>query len=96
MAKYRIIYWKHIPSMVVAQDDGPEVRVPLPPRFQQAIDAYATIEGSIDDEAYSAGWRKGEWQQRDGTPDEVARAVAAAIEAAHPTIPIPDKKTKDR
>ncbi len=90
MAKYRIIYWQHIPTMVTAVDAGDrEVRVGLPPRFQAAVDAYATAAGLVDDERYSAGWRKGPWQARDGPAEAVARAVAAELEAAFPTIPMP-------
>jgi len=91
MAEYRVIYWKHIPTMVIADENGRQVRVALPPRFQAAVDAYAVADGSTNDAAYSAGWRKGEWQPRDGTPEEVARAVVAELEAAFPTIPIPKR-----
>ncbi len=91
MAEYRVIYWKHIPAMVIAAENGRQVRVSLSPRFQAAIDAYAMADGSMSDAAYSAGWRKGEWQPRDGTPEEVARAVAAELEAAFPAIPIPKR-----
>ena len=89
MAEYRVIYWKHIPTMVIAAENGQQARVALPPRFQAAVDAYAMAEGTTDDAAYSAGWRKGEWQRREGPPDEVARAVAAELETAYPTIQPP-------
>ena len=91
MAEYRIVYWKHIPTMVIATDNGRQARVALPPRFQAAVDAYAMTDGSAGDAAYSAGFRKGEWQRRDGTPEEVAQAVAAELEAAHPTTPMPKR-----
>ncbi len=94
MAKYRVIYWKHIPTMVMATEDGEQARVSLPPRFQAAVDAYAMVEGSTDDGAYSAGWRKGPWEERDGSPQEVAKAVAAELEAAHPKIEMPRRKNK--
>lgn len=89
MAEYRVLYWKHIPALVIASENGRQVRASLPPRFQAAIDACAMVEGCTDAAAYSAGWRKGEWQHRDGTPEAVAQAVAAELEAAFPTIPIP-------
>lgn len=82
MAEYRVIYWKHIPTVVIARDGNRQARYSLPPRFQSMIDAVAMAEGSTSDAAYSAGWRKSEWQTRDGTPDEVARKVAAELEAA--------------
>ncbi len=91
MAKYRVIYWQHIPTMVTAVDagGGREARVALPPRFQAAVDACALAAGLADDERYSAGWRKGPWQARDGAAEAVARAVAAELEAEFKTIPIP-------
>src|SRR5512144_2701199 len=91
MAKYRVIYWQHIPTMVTAveSDGGREVRVALPARFQAAVDAYATASGAVDDERYSDGWHKGAWQTRDGTAEAVANAVAAELEAEFKTIPIP-------
>ncbi|HZQ06331.1 MAG TPA: virulence factor [Anaerolineae bacterium] len=83
MAEYRVIYWKHIPTLVIAKDgEGPQVRCPLPPRFQAMVDAVAMAEGSISDEDYSAGWRKSEWQTREGKPDQVAKEVAVELEAA--------------
>lgn len=92
MAKYRIIYWKHIPTMVIASENGEQARVSLPPRFQTAVDAYAMAEGSTDAGSYSAGWRKSTWEERAGSPQEVAEAIAAELEAAHPKIKIPRRK----
>ena len=90
MANYRVIYWEHIPTMVTAVDaqGDREVRVALPPRFQAAVDAYAMANGVRDDEHYSAGWRKGAWQMRDGAAEAVAQAVAAELEAEFKTIPV--------
>jgi hypothetical protein len=90
MADYRIIYWMHIPTMVIARGpDGKEFRFPLPPRFQNAVDAYAMAVGIKNDDDYLAGWRKGEWQQRDGSPQEVGPAVAAELDIEYASIPIP-------
>lgn len=85
MAEYRVVYWKHIPTGVIAREADKQTRVSLPPRFQAAVDAQAMAEGSTSDSAYSAAWRKGEWQQRDGSPEDVAKAVAAELEAAFDT-----------
>ncbi len=91
MAEYRIVYWKHIPTGVIAREGEKQAHVSLPPRFQAAVDAQAMADGTTGDQAYSAGFRKGEWQRRDGTPEEVAQTVAAELEAAHLTIPIPKR-----
>lgn len=71
--------------MVIASENGLQARASLPPRFQAAVDAHAMANGNTDSEAYSAGWRKSEWQQRDGTPEEVAGTVAAELESAFDT-----------
>ena len=89
MARYQVIYWQHIPTMVIASENGAQARVTLPPRFQKAVDAYAMATGAADDETYSAGWRRGEWQSRAGAPDEVAQAVAAELDAEHAVLEIP-------
>jgi hypothetical protein len=85
MAEYRVIYWKHIPTVVIARDGGEQSRCALPPRFQAAVDAQAMADGSVSDRAYSAAWRKTDWAPRDGAPDDVAKSVAAELEAAFDT-----------
>ena len=85
MAEYRIVYWKHIPTGVIAREGEKQARVSLPPRFQAAVDAQAMAEGTTSDQSYSAGWRRSEWQKRDGAIEEVAQAVAAELEAAFDT-----------
>lgn len=92
MAKYRVIYWKHIPLGVIASENGEQARASLPKRFQVAVDAYAMSEELTDDGSYSAGFRKGSWEEREGSPQEVAEAVAAELEAAHPTINVRRRK----
>lgn len=91
-SRYRITYWKHIPTMVIAMGEGREVKVELPARFLRAIDAYAMATGLSGTEEYLAQWRRGPWLEREGTPEEVARAVAAELEAEFKTIEIPKRK----
>ena len=91
MARYRVIFWKHIPTVVIAAEGDEQVRVSLPPRFQAAVDAYAMAEGSMQDSAYSDGFNKGPWTEREGTAQEVAEAVAAELEVEHAKIKMPDK-----
>ncbi|TME99714.1 MAG: hypothetical protein E6I39_07295 [Chloroflexi bacterium] len=59
MARYQVMFWKHIPSQVKAWDEGTEVKRMLPDRFQVAIDAYAMKDGSTDMDAYLEGWSRG-------------------------------------
>ena len=52
MAKYQVMFWKHIPAHVKAWDESGEVKRMLPDRFQAAIDAYAMKDGSTGMDAY--------------------------------------------
>ena len=81
MTCYRIIRWKDVPSLVEADGDGRTVRVPLTPRFQDLIDALAMREGASEAEAYLEGWGQDAAVEREGSPEEVAAAVAAELEA---------------
>jgi hypothetical protein len=93
MTRYRIIYWKHIPSAISLQgDDGREIKVQLPERFQKAIDAYAMATGETDTDAYMAAWRRGDWMERQGTPEQVAAALLSELETAFAKIEIPRRK----
>lgn len=58
-------------------------KVELPQRFQVAIDEAAMRANLIGTDAYLEEWRKDAWQPRDGTPEEVAEAVAAEIEESY-------------
>jgi len=81
MAKYRVMYWQEIPSVVEARAGREKAKVQLSQPFQELIDLIAMrrkLDGSDD---YLKHWNKGEWQARAGTADEVAAMVGAEIEA---------------
>lgn len=84
MARYRVMYWKHIPSQIKAWDEQGEVKRMLPDRFMAAIDAYAMRDGSTDMDAYLEGWRWSEEQERAGSAAEVAEAVVRELDKANP------------
>jgi len=84
MAKYQVMFWKHIPAHVKAWDEKGEVKRLLPDRFQAAIDAYAMKDGSTDMDAYLEGWRWGETQERAGSAEDVASAVVTELDVANP------------
>lgn len=84
MAEYQITYWKNIPSMVSAREGRRErAKAELSERFQQAIDEAAMRAGLIGTDAYLEQWRRGDWQERIGSAQEVAVAVAAELEAEY-------------
>ena len=81
MAEYQITYWQEIPSMVTARAGRRNrASVELPQRFQNAIDEAAMLLGLIGTDEYLQAWRRSEWQEREGTPEEVAAIVAAELE----------------
>lgn len=84
MARYQVMYWKHIPSQVKAWDETGEVKRMLPDRFMAAIDAYAMKDGSTDMDAYLEGWRWSDAQDRPGTAAEVADILVTELDAANP------------
>ena len=86
MARYRILHWKEIPSLVEAFDGDRVARVPLSQRFQDLIDAVAMREGATETDAYLEGWGQGPDLDRSGDPSTVAEAVAAELEAGFPDL----------
>lgn len=93
--KYRITYWRHIPAMVVVSGaDGRTVKMELPKRFMNSIDAYAMAVGLTSSDDYSAQWKKGPWIECEGDPDEIARAVCAELESEFKYIDIPKRNSR--
>jgi hypothetical protein len=84
MAKYQVMFWKHIPAQVKAWDERGEVKRMLPDRFQAAIDAFAMKDGSTEMDSYLEGWRWADAQERAGGAEEVATAVVKELDAANP------------
>jgi hypothetical protein len=79
MSKYKILYWKGIPSQVRATDDNGRVNKPLPQRFQEAIDEAAMSLGKIGSDAYTDGFEWGEEIDHPGTAQETVEAIAVEL-----------------
>jgi hypothetical protein len=76
VARFQILYWQDVPSLVRAfADDGAPVSRQLPDWFQQEIDRRAMEQGLLGSDAYLEQWHWGEAQERDGSVDEVLGAV---------------------
>jgi hypothetical protein len=86
MAKYKILYWKGIPSQVRATDENGRVNRQLPPRFQEAIDEAAMSLGKIGTDSYTNGFQWGDEVEHPGTAEEVADAIAAELDKKHPSV----------
>ena len=83
MARYRILSWQDIPSVIKASDDdGIELSRQLPDVFQQEIDAQAMRQGLAGSDDYLAQWEWSEPQDRPGDPEAVADELVAEAEAA--------------
>lgn len=86
MAKWTVLCWQEIPSVVEAKDDGGSHKVQLSLKFQELIDMIAMRRDLAGSDAYLMEWRKEDVQERDGSAHDVAEAVAAEIEARYETI----------
>jgi hypothetical protein len=91
MARYRIMYWKHIPQSFTVEGDGRTVKKQLSQKIQDKIDAYAMAEGLTSTADYAAQYKRGDWVELDGSPDEVAETLLAQLEAEFAKIEIPKK-----
>jgi metal-dependent amidase/aminoacylase/carboxypeptidase family protein len=89
MTRYRIFYWKHIPSSITVEGDGRTIKKQLSQRIQNAIDAYAMAAGITSSEDYSAQYKRGAWIERDGSPEEVAETLLSELETEFSKIEIP-------
>ena len=84
MARFQILYWQDVPSLVKAfADDGTTVSRQLADWFQQEIDRRAMAQGLLESSAYLEAWSWGEPEERPGAPDEVLDAVERELEAQH-------------
>ena len=89
MARYRIIYWKHIPQSFTVEGEGRTVKKQLSQRIQNAIDTYAMADGATSTADYAAQYKRGQWIERDGSPEEVADALLSELEVEFAKIDVP-------
>jgi metal-dependent amidase/aminoacylase/carboxypeptidase family protein len=83
------MYWKHIPQSFTVEGEGRTVKKELSQKIQDKIDAYAMAEGLTATSDYAAQYKRGDWVERAGSPEEVAEAVLAELEAEFAKIEIP-------
>ena len=83
-SKCQILYWQDLPSEIKAWDDHEEVKLSLPSRFAERIDAQAQKLGLIKGDDYLAQLRWGDEIERPGAPADVAATVRTELESAHP------------
>ena len=89
MARYRIMYWNHIRQSFTVEGDGRTIKKQLSQKVEDKIDAYAMSEGLTSTSDYAAQYKRGDWVERVGSPEEVAEAILAELEAEFAKIEIP-------
>lgn len=89
MTRYRITYWKNIPQSFIVEGKGRTIRKQLSQKVQDKIDAVAMVEGLTSSSDYAAQYKRGDWMERDGSPEDVADALLAQLEADAAKIEIP-------
>lgn len=81
MAKLITVYWRDIPSQVIAKRGRDTAKVPLTERFQVAIDRAAMRAGKGSSDLYIEEWRR-EARVCGDDLDAEARSEADKLEAA--------------
>ena len=83
MPDVTIVYWRDMPAQVIVGKGRRGTKLPLPERFEQAIDRAAMKSGAAESDAYLEGFRKAEPYAVDGADADVAAAEVARIDAEY-------------
>ena len=85
MASLIVLYWRDIPSQVIAKAGRRTAKRELSERFIRAIDAAAMHAGAKSADAYLEDWRRGAPVDCGDDLDAEADAAAARLEAEYDT-----------
>jgi hypothetical protein len=83
MAALSVIFWRDIPAQVVVKQGRETAKVPLTPRFQEAVDRAAMRAGKGSSGAYLADWKRSAPRTVTGDLAAAAQAEAARLEAQY-------------
>ena len=83
MPDVTIVYWRDMPAQVIVGRGRRGTKLPLPERFEQAIDRAAMKSGAAESDDYMAGFRNADTYPADGTDAEAAEAAVALIVAEY-------------
>ncbi len=84
MGRLVVVYWRDIPSQVIASAGRRnQAKVMLSDRFQQAIDAAAMKSGASGTDAYLEAWRRSEPAECGDDLQAAAQSEAEGLEAAY-------------
>jgi hypothetical protein len=81
MGQLVILYWRDIPSQVIARSGRTNEKRMLPDRFQEAIDMAAMRSGASGTDDYLADWRRTEPAACGEDLAAEAERAASALEA---------------
>ncbi len=81
VAKYNVLYWQDIPSVIEAKDGNGTHKVQLSQRFQALIDMVAMRQDLAGTDAYLEAWKRGKPHEREGSAEEVVNAIKEEFEA---------------
>lgn len=85
MADVTVVYWRDMPAQVIVGRGRRGTKLPLPERFEQAIDRAAMKSGAAQSDDYMAGFRKADPVPVDCDDATAAAAMVAKIEADYDT-----------
>lgn len=83
MAEVTIVYWRDMPAQVIVGKGRRGTKLPLPERFEQAIDRAAMKSGAADSDDYLAEWHKAPPYTVEGIDADIAEAEVARIDAEY-------------
>lgn len=83
MPDVTIVYWRDIPAQVIVGKGRRGAKMPLPERFEQAIDRAAMKTGAAGTDAYLAEWRKAAPYTLDGDQNEIAKSEAERLDTEY-------------
>jgi len=92
MAKYRVIYWRDIPQSFTVEGDGRTIKKELSQKVQNKIDAYAMAIGATSTSDYAREYKRGQWIERDGAPEELAETLLSELEAVAASVELPRRE----
>jgi hypothetical protein len=83
MPDVTIVYWRDMPAQVIVGRGRRGAKMPLPERFEQAIDRAAMKSGAAESDDYLSGFRKAAPYAVDGEASAIATAEAARIDTEY-------------
>jgi diketogulonate reductase-like aldo/keto reductase len=83
LASLTILYWRDIPTQVVARAGRATAKAELPKRFMEAVDSAAMRAGLFNSDDYLAHWRRGQATPCSDDLDKAVVDAVAALDAAY-------------